>query len=49
MILTYTERKAAMTQFAKDSTLDVQTIRRTDGSLITLTRSNQILNWKKGE
>ncbi len=44
--LTYNERKAAMTEFAKDSSLDVQTIMRDGKPLATITRSNQILQWR---
>lgn len=44
--LTYTERREAMTEFAKDPSLDVRVIKR-DGKIIaTLTRSNQIVEWR---
>ena len=46
MKLTYKERQKAMTEFRKDPSMDVQTITREDGSFITITRSNQILQWR---
>jgi hypothetical protein len=47
--LTYTERQKAMTEFRKDPSMDVYTIKREDGSFITVTRSNQVLNWRKAD
>ena len=46
MKLTYKERQQAMTEFRKDPSMDVQTIKRENGSLITITRSNQIVQWR---
>lgn len=47
MKITYKERQKAMTEFRKDTSMDVYTIKREDGSFITVTRSNQVLNWRK--
>lgn len=47
MKLTYKERQETMTEFAKDPSLDVLTIKRKDGTLILVTRTNQILKWRK--
>lgn len=41
--LTYKERQRVMTEFAKDPSLDVQVVKRANGSNITVTRSNQIV------
>ena len=45
MKLTYTQRKEAMTEFAKDPSLDVVTIKVENGT-VTITRSNQIVKWR---
>lgn len=44
MTLTYKEKQQIMTTFAKDIFLDVQTIKRVDGTFITVSRSNKILS-----
>lgn len=46
MILTYTERQKAMTEFRKDPSLDVQTISRAGKIVATITRSNQVVKWR---
>lgn len=45
-MITYKERQEAMTEFRKDPSLDVYTIRRKDGTYITITRTNEIKEWK---
>jgi hypothetical protein len=47
MNLTYKEKKEVMTAFAQDISLDVYTVRREDGSLITVSRTQQTVKWRR--